>query len=134
MWGRGQLTAGRPPPRLGHHSSTCPMITNAQLHQSCPTLWDPMDCSPPGSSVHGFSPGKNTGACCHALLQGIFPTQGSNLHFLCLLHWQMGSLPLVPPEKPHDHTSAPKCLFTRLHAFLGIQSSCSSSQQPLDWD
>ena len=35
-------------------------------------------CSPPGSSVHGDSPGKNTGVGCHALLQGIFPTQGSN--------------------------------------------------------
>ena len=31
----------------------------------------------PGSSVHGDSPGKNTGAGCHTLLQGIFPTQGS---------------------------------------------------------
>ena len=35
-------------------------------------------CSLPGSSVHGDSPGKNTGVGCHALLQGIFPTQGSN--------------------------------------------------------
>ena len=35
-------------------------------------------CSPPGSSVHGDSPAKNTGVGCHALLQGIFPTQGSN--------------------------------------------------------
>ena len=32
-------------------------------------------------------------------LQGIFPTQGSNLHLLCLLHWQAGSLPLVPLGK-----------------------------------
>ena len=39
--------------------------------QSCPTLCDPMDCSPPGSSVHGDSPGKDTGVDCHALLQGI---------------------------------------------------------------
>ena len=46
--------------------------------QSCPTLCNPMDCSPPGSSVHGNSPGKNTGLGCHALLQGIFPTQGSS--------------------------------------------------------
>ena len=46
--------------------------------QSCPTLCDPMDHSPPGSSVHGDSPGKNTGVGCYALLQGIFPTQGSN--------------------------------------------------------
>ena len=46
--------------------------------QWCLTLCDPMDCSPPGSHVHGGSPGKNTGVSCHALLQGIFPTQGSN--------------------------------------------------------
>ena len=46
--------------------------------QSCQDLRDPMDCSPPGSSVHGDSPGKNTGGGCHALLQGIFPTQRSN--------------------------------------------------------
>jgi len=37
-----------------------------------------MNYSPPGSSVQGDSPGKNTGVGCHALLQGIFPTQGSN--------------------------------------------------------
>jgi len=37
-----------------------------------------MDCSPPDSSVHGNSPGKNSGVGYHALLQGIFPTQGSN--------------------------------------------------------
>ena len=44
--------------------------------QSCLTLCHPMDCSPPGSSVHGDYPGKNTGVGCHAILQGIFPTQG----------------------------------------------------------
>ena len=46
--------------------------------QLCLTLFDPKDCSPPGSSVHGDSPGKNTGVGCHALLQGSFPTQGLN--------------------------------------------------------
>ena len=40
--------------------------------------FDPMDCSLSGSSVHGDSPYKNTGVGCHALLQGIFPTQGLN--------------------------------------------------------
>ena len=39
---------------------------------------DPMDCNPPGTSVHGDSPGKNTGVGCHALLQALFPTQRSN--------------------------------------------------------
>ena len=38
--------------------------------------------------------GKNTGVDCHALLQGIFPTQRSNPSLLHLLHWQAGSLPL----------------------------------------
>ena len=45
------------------------------------------------------SPGKNTGVGYHALLQGIFPTQGSNPHLLCLLLWQAGSLILAPPGK-----------------------------------
>ena len=44
----------------------------------CLTLCNPMDCSPPGSSVHGILPGKNTEAGCHALLQGIFPSQQSD--------------------------------------------------------
>ena len=47
------------------------------MAQLRPTLCNPMDCSPPGSSVHGDSPGKNTGVGCHALLQWIFLTQGS---------------------------------------------------------
>ena len=46
--------------------------------QSCLALCDTMECSPPASFVHGDSPGKNTGVGCHALLQGIFPTQGSS--------------------------------------------------------
>ena len=50
--------------------------------QSCPTLFDPMDCSLPGSSVHGDSPGKKTGVGSLSLLQGIFPIQGSNTGLL----------------------------------------------------
>ena len=46
--------------------------------QLCLTLCDPMDCSLPDSSVHGDSPGKNTGVGCHALHQGIIPTQELN--------------------------------------------------------
>ena len=42
-------------------------------------------------------PGKNTGAGFHFLLQGIFLTQGSNLH---LLRWQVGSLPLYHLGSP----------------------------------
>ena len=59
---------------------------HAQSLQSCLTLCNPMDCSLPGSSVHGISPGKNTGVVCYALLQGIFLTQELNLSLLWLLH------------------------------------------------
>ena len=52
------------------------IVQFSSVTQSCPTLCDPMDCSPPGSSVLGDSSGKNTGVGCHAFLQGIFPTQG----------------------------------------------------------
>ena len=57
--------------------------------QSCPTICNPMHCSLPGPF-----PSKNTRAVCHFLLQGIFLTQGSNLHLLCFLHWKADSLPL----------------------------------------
>ena len=51
------------------------------------TRWT-VACQAPMSM--GF-PGKNTGVGCHFLLQGIFLTQGSNPHLLCLLHWQASS-------------------------------------------
>ena len=60
-------------------------------------LCHPMDCSPPGSSVWDF-PAKNIGVGCHFLLQGIILTEGSNP---CLLHWQVGSLPLSQQGNPH---------------------------------
>ena len=68
--------------------------------QLCPTLYDVMDCNPPGFSVHRDSPNKNTGVKCHALLQGIFPTQGSNPNLQCLLHWQADSLRLSHLGRP----------------------------------
>ena len=129
--------------------------SESEVAQSCPTLCNPIDSSPPGFPVPGtfqarvldwgataFSiqyamwekythnttqslyvlrcpvtydssqpqglqparllgpwdfPGKNTGMGWHFLLQGIFPTQGSNPQFLCLLYWQVDSLPMCHP-------------------------------------
>ena len=68
--------------------------------QLCPTPCDPLDCSPLGSSVHEMFSGKNTGVDCHFLLQGIFPTQGSNPCLLHLLHQRVDSLPPVAPGRP----------------------------------
>ena len=56
----------------------CICVVRCLVAQSCPTLCNPMDCSPPGSSVHGGSPGKTIGVGWHSLHQGIFPTQGLN--------------------------------------------------------
>ena len=50
---------------------------------------------------------------------GIFPIQGSNLHLLCLLHWQAGSLPLAPYGKPIDYMDL-NYLFTIYHMQLQI--------------
>ena len=56
-------------------------------------------------------PGKNTGVGCHILLQGFFPTQGSNPH---LLHWQVGSLPLSHLE---NHLGRMKYYFCQKQKF-----------------
>ena len=62
------------------HSWHSSLLLKVSVTQSCLTLCNPMDCSPSDSSVHRDSPGRNTGVGCHALLQGIFQTQGSNPH------------------------------------------------------
>ena len=66
------------------------MCMRAKSFQLCLTL-RPRGLLP-GSSVHGDSPGKNTGVGCHAVLQEIFPTQVLNPR---LLHWQVDSLPAL---------------------------------------
>ena len=60
----------------GPKGAPCPVL--CLVAQSSPILCNPMDCSPPGSSIHGDSPAKNTEVGCYVLLQGIFPTQVSN--------------------------------------------------------
>ena len=54
--------------------------------QLCPTLCDPVDCSWLDSFVYGILQARMLEWGCHFLLEGIFPTQGSNPHLLHLLH------------------------------------------------
>ena len=61
--------------------------------QLCPILCDLMDCSPLGFSVHGFFK-QEYWSWLHFLLQGTFPTEGSNPSLLCLLHCRWSLYPL----------------------------------------
>ena len=75
----GQLGSQESPGEGCLSKKPCGEPFQCVCHFSHVQLWDPLDCrDPPGSSVHGDSPRKYTGVGCHALLQGIFPTQGSN--------------------------------------------------------
>ena len=62
------------------------------------TVFDPMDCSRPGSSVHLILQARILEWVAISSSWGC--SQGSNLNLLYLLHWQEGSLPLVPAGKP----------------------------------
>ena len=83
---RGKTTAG-------NHCCVLCLVA-----QSCPTLCNPMDCSPPGSSVHGDSLGKNTRVGCHAFLQGLFPTRDQTQ----VSHIAGGFFIFKPPGKPKN--------------------------------
>ena len=67
--------------QIGQYTKiSCVSIHCVLIAQPCPTPCNPRGCIVPGSS------GKNTGVGCHSLLQGIFPTQGSNLGLLHCRH------------------------------------------------
>ena len=66
----------------------------SEVAQLCLTLCYPVDCSPPGSSLHGIFQARILEWVAIFLLQGILPTQGLNPCLLHLPHWQTGSLPL----------------------------------------
>ena len=75
----------------------------------------------------GFS-SKHTAVVCHALLQGIFPTQESNPPLLCLLHWQAGSSLLEPPGKPKW------CLHTVAQLVKNLPAVQETRVQSLGWE
>ena len=92
-------------PEHVNYASTYMLCCAMLSSQSCLTLCNPVDHSPPAPSVDGNSPGKNTRVGCHALLQEIFPAQGLRSPTL-----QADSLPAELPGKPfHIHSY---CLFS----------------------
>ena len=101
--------------------------------QSCLTLCDPMDCSRPGPSVHGDSPGNNTGVGCYTLLQGIFPRQGSNPGLLhnrqILYHLSHQASPRILEKEMAIHSSILAWEIPWTEEPGGVQSMGSQKRQ-----
>ena len=106
----------------------------AKSLQFCLTLCDPMDCSLPSSSVRWILQARILewiAVPCSILL-----TQGLNLSLLCLLHWQMGSLPVAPPGKPLlwvccmtiQHNGVHECTRKKAKTTQGSQSEKEGKQ------
>ena len=67
--------------------------------QSCPTLGDPTDCSPPDSSVHGILQARILEWVAMTASRGSSRPRDRTCYLLGLVHWQAGSSPLAPPGK-----------------------------------
>ena len=91
------------------------MLSHVQLLGTPGGLWPTRLLCP------WHSPGKNTGVGSHSLLQGIFLSQGSNLHLLC---WQADSLPSELPGKTEVNKSSNRNL-SFPHSSVSKESSCN---------
>ena len=134
----------------------------SEVTQLCLTLWDPVDCSLPGSSVHGIFQARITGMGCHFLLQEIFPTQGLNpghcrQMLYCLSHqgspkeinpviqhqvWRIKHHELISdkePQKGHRHARILERSYlwvtTRQLLWVGkrLEAGCTGQKWPWVW-
>ena len=85
------------------------VCVHAQSLRSFPILWDPIDCSPPGSSAHGILQARILEWFAISFSRG--SSQSMDQTHLSLLHWQAGSLPLTPTGKPYWSRVNLKCHF-----------------------
>ena len=104
-----------------------------ELFSHVQLFWGPMDCSPPGSSVHGIFPGKNPRAGCHFLLQGIFPTQDWTPvsyigRWVFFNHWATREAPVYI----YIHTHVMFISIKHTFIFKGSVIHSSSSTDPLN--
>ena len=91
-----------------------------------------MDCSPPGSSVHGNSPGKNTEEGCQALLQGNLPHPGIKPTSPASPTLQADFLPSEPPTQlQSQYTSQTGQLMKVEYNLISSQDTCGLFNYPL---
>ena len=96
----------------------------------CSVISDPMDCSPPGSSVHGILQVRILEYVVISSSRRIFPIQVSKLGLLNLLHWQADSLPLVP----HKFTSVQSLSLVQLFETPWIAAHQATLSITNSWD
>ena len=87
-----------------------------------------MDYNLPGSSVLGILQARNTGVGGHALLQGIFPTQGSKQRML-RLSLQAASSPLAPPGKPSMNANCYYYCHNDYYCFLNTKAFVTENKR-----
>ena len=100
------------------------------------TLWDPMDCNLPDSSVHGIFPGKNTGVGCHLFLQGNLPDSGVAPAFPASPALAARFSTTEPPRKPNPSTYfllLPPLWSHRLNLSLTLGIQASQYVQKREW-
>ena len=91
------------------HGTTSGICVHARLLQSCLTLCNPLDHRPPGSSVYEILQARILEWIVMPFSRWSSHSRVSNLHLLCLLHWQVVSLSLLPPGKPNIWCSSYNC-------------------------
>ena len=102
-----------------------------EVAQSCPTLCDPMDCSPPGSSICGIFQARVLEWNAISFSRGLFLTQGCNL---CLTHWQVDSFPLSHEEALIAHINFLNYLCVVACDRLSLAPACGISEsEALCW-
>ena len=103
---------------------------HAKSLQSCQALCNPMNCSPPGSSVHRILQARRLEWGAIPFSRGSSQPRNQTLISLCVLHWQAGSLPLAPPGKPH---TSPVGQGTPLKAYEqgNLQAQCEDNYEEI---
>ena len=95
---------------------------HAKSLQSCPTLCDTMDCSLPGSSSHGILQARILEWVAMSSSRRSSRPRDQTWVSYVLLHWHAGSLPLVPPEKPHWSELASQCCSNKLKILMALKN------------
>ena len=116
----------------GQNCPDCNACVHAQW-LSHVQLVQPSGLCPPRLLCPWGFPGKHTGVGCHFLLQGIFLTQGLNLHLLCLPHQQVGSSPLVWTQSFMPSSSACRYTIQWLRMVLGTDTFCPCYIRVKSW-